>query len=168
MILCINKFRDTRGNIVGYRLEDTDAMMLQDVEASILKDRIKRGMIKVANLKLTSDGKLIDCNPYGKPDTSRKIMLQEYKNGKPRGVEYIDNTLDNISQEELQRLTNRYNENIHVKVSEVTVSNIKPVKEIDVVKFNKDGTYEAKGILGLMNIMTKRREMRIKGLEWDD
>ena len=122
-------------------------------------------MIKVANLKLTSDGKLIDCNPYGMPDTSRKIMIQEYKNGRPRGVEYIDSTLDQISQEELQRRTNRYNSNIQVKVSEVTVSNIKPVKEIAVNKFNTDGTFEPKGIFGLANMMTKRREMRIKGLE---
>lgn len=165
MILCINKFRDNSGRIVGYRLHDNDSQMMQDVEANILKDRIKRNMIKVANLKLTSDGKLIDCNPYGMPDTSRKIMIQEYKNGRPRGVEYIDSTLDQISQEELQRRTNRYNSNIQVKVSEVTVSNIKPVKEIAVNKFNTDGTFEPKGILGLANMMTKRREMRIKGLE---
>lgn len=165
MILCINKFRDNSGRIVGYRLHDNDSQMMQDVEANILKDRIKRNMIKVANLKLTSDGKLIDCNPYGMPDTSRKIMIQEYKNGRPRGVEYIDSTLDQISQEELQRRTNRYNSNIQVKVSEVTVSNIKPVKEIAVNKFNTDGTFEPKGIFGLANMMTKRREMRIKGLE---
>ena len=99
MILCINKFRDNSGRIVGYRLHDNDSQMMQDVEANILKDRIKRNMIKVANLKLTSDGKLIDCNPYGMPDTSRKIMIQEYKNGRPRGVEYIVSTLDQISQE---------------------------------------------------------------------
>lgn len=165
MILCINKFRDNSGKIVGYRLNDNDSTMMQDVAADVLKDRIRRGMIKVDNLRLTSDGRLVDCNPYGMPDTSRKIMIQEYRNGRPRGVEYIDTTLDQISQEELQRRTNRYNSNTQVKVSEVTVSNIRPVKEIAVNKFNDDGTYEAKGILGLMNMMTKRREMKIKGLE---
>ena len=165
MILCINKFRDNSGNIVGYRLEDNQNMILQDVEADFLKDRIRKGVIVVANLKLTSDGKLIDCNPYGKPDASRKIMIQEYKNGRPSGVDYIDNTLDKISQDELKSKTYRGNPNIRVEVSEVTVSNIKPVKEIEVNKFNKDGTFEPKGIFGLMNMMTKRREMRIKGLE---
>lgn len=162
MILCINKFRDNSGKIVGYRLEDDSCMAMQDVEADFLKDRIRRGMVKVANLKLTSDGRLVDCNPYGKPDKENKFMIQEYKNGRLCGTTYMD---ENSSYEEIDKKLRGYSDNIETHVSNVTVSNIKPVKEIKVKNFNKDGTYQAKGILGLMNMMTKRREMRIKGLE---
>ena len=165
MILCINKFRDNSGKIVGYRLQDNDDMAIQDVEASFLKDRMQRGMVKVANLKLTSDGRLVDCNPYGKPDNENKIMIQEFRNGKLRGTIYMDGDTPNS---ELQRRLNGYGNEIQAKVSNITVSNINPVKEIKVRKFNKDGTYEAKGLHGLMNMITKHRDMRIKGLEYNE
>lgn len=162
MILCINKFRDNSGRIVGYRLEDSQNMAMQDVEADFLKDRIKRGMIKVDNLKLTSDGKLVDCNPYGKPDSENKIMIEAFKNGRRFSTSYLDG---NISDAEMQRELAKYSDNIETKVTNVNMSNIKPVKEIKVNKFNKDGTYESRGLFGLMNMMTTKRNMRIKGLE---
>ena len=162
MIMCINKFRDNNGKIVGYRLEDNDTMCLQDVEASFLKSRIQQGMIKVANLRLTSDGRLVDCNPYGKPDTETKFMIKEFKDGKHCGTVYMDG---NTTNEEMQRRLNGYSDKIQTEVSNVNVSNVKPIKEIKVNRFNKDGTYEAKGLFGLMNMMTQRRKMKIKGLE---
>lgn len=162
MILCINKFRDNSNNIVGYRLQDTENMAIQDVEAYFLKTRIRKGMIKVDNLKLTSDGRLVDCNPYGKPDNETKIRIQEFRNGKLCGTTYLDK---NVSNEELQRRLNGYSDKIETKVSNVTVSNIKPVKEIPVKRFYSNGKYEAKGLFGLMNMITTKRNMRIKGLE---
>ena len=162
MILCINKFRDNSGRIVGYRLEDRQSMSMQDVEADFLKDRIKRGMVRVDNLKLTSDGKLVDCNPYGKPDSENKFMVEAFKNGRRFSTTYLD---DNTTDEQMRQELAKYSDNIETKVTNVSMSNIKPVKEIPVIRFNKDGTYESRGILGLMNMMTTKRNMKIKGLE---
>ena len=58
---CIRKFRDKRGSIYGYRLEDLNGN-IQDVDPDNLKCAIAKGHVTVTNLKLTSNNKLIGAN----------------------------------------------------------------------------------------------------------
>ena len=56
---CIEKFRDSKGNIVAYRLMDSN-LKTQDITPQLLKQAIKNNQLDVVNLKLTSDNRLID------------------------------------------------------------------------------------------------------------
>ena len=58
---CIQKFRDKRNVIVGYRIQD-DSGNVKDVTPQQLKQAISNRKIEIRNLKLTSDGKLIRCD----------------------------------------------------------------------------------------------------------
>lgn len=57
---CVEKLRNNNGTIKGYILEDNQGIQ-QYLEANLLKSYIMEGKIKISNLKLTSDNKLIDC-----------------------------------------------------------------------------------------------------------
>jgi hypothetical protein len=59
---CIEKFRDKNNIIVGYRLVDVSGKTI-DVKPDILKSYIKTGKITVVNLTLTSDNRLLSCEP---------------------------------------------------------------------------------------------------------
>lgn len=56
---CIEKFRDSNGKIIGYRLQDDSGRCL-DIEAEQLKLAIFSNQLEVSNLKLTSDSRLIE------------------------------------------------------------------------------------------------------------
>lgn len=56
---CIEKFRDKQGNIKGYRLQDAQGKCL-DITSENLKIEIFAKRFNVVNLKLTTDGRLID------------------------------------------------------------------------------------------------------------
>ena len=56
---CIQKFRDVKGKIYGYRLVDLNGQT-QDVQPDNLKQAIRKCEIHVVNLTLTSDGRLVD------------------------------------------------------------------------------------------------------------
>lgn len=58
---CKEKHRDKNGVIRGYTLVDNHGVG-KLVSAELLKMCIKQGQIKVTNLKMTSDGRLIDDN----------------------------------------------------------------------------------------------------------
>ena len=60
-VKCIQKFRDERGRIYGYRLKDVN-QQTQDVTPENLKNAIRNGKITVVNLKLTSDNRLVDTS----------------------------------------------------------------------------------------------------------
>ena len=56
---CIQKFRDKSNRIYGYRLIDLSGNT-KDITSDDLKKVISAGKIVVINLKLTSDGRLVD------------------------------------------------------------------------------------------------------------
>ena len=56
---CIQKLRDNKGKIYGYRLIDINGKT-QDVEPENLKKAIRNKQIHIVNLTLTSDNRLVD------------------------------------------------------------------------------------------------------------
>lgn len=62
LVTCVNKTRDSQGRIVSYTLEDEFGNQ-KIMEPLNLKAAIINGDIAVNNLKLTSDGRLIDSKP---------------------------------------------------------------------------------------------------------
>lgn len=73
---CIQKFRDKRGVIVGYRLQDSNGAV-NDVNSLQLKQAIRDGRVSITNLRLTSDGRLVDCGAKegtAEPDTDLNLM----------------------------------------------------------------------------------------------
>lgn len=61
IVVCKLKFRDNRGNIIGYRLKDMNNNTI-DILPDSLKKAIKSGRIQVQNLRLTSDDRLVSRN----------------------------------------------------------------------------------------------------------
>ena len=59
---CIQKFRNKRNQIYGYRLQDQQGEII-DVSPTQLKTAIKNKQIHITNLTLTSDNRLIDTTP---------------------------------------------------------------------------------------------------------
>lgn len=60
-VKCIEKFRNSSGQIIGYRLQDINGQT-QDATSDALKKAIKTKQIHVVNLTLTSDNRLVDSN----------------------------------------------------------------------------------------------------------
>ena len=58
-VKCIKKYRDYKGKIIGYKLQDSCGA-IRDVSASELKQAIYSKKIYVENLKLTVDWRLVD------------------------------------------------------------------------------------------------------------
>lgn len=58
-VKCIQKFRNKNNQITGYKLQDCTGAV-KDVTPEQLKNAIRSNSVSVVNLKLTSDGKLID------------------------------------------------------------------------------------------------------------
>ena len=59
-VKCLFKFRDNGGKIVGYRIQNEQGETL-DTTPDQLKMYIYSNQMQVVNLKLTQDGRLIDC-----------------------------------------------------------------------------------------------------------
>lgn len=60
MTRCIEKYRNNNGVILGYLLIDVNTCQTAQVESNELKKLIKSGRIKVENLTLTRDGRLVE------------------------------------------------------------------------------------------------------------
>ena len=73
---CIQKFRDNSGNIFGYRLVDAQGQT-RDFRSNELKNMISKGKLRVLNLKLTSNGRLIDDTEN--PQCVWNELLNKYK-----------------------------------------------------------------------------------------
>ena len=157
MVTCTMKFRDRSNKIVGYRLMGDGRV--QDFEAGELKRAIASGNIRVDNLKLTSDGRLVDCNPFGKPDEMNMVKIQSYRDGRLRSTEFVEGSLDDAKvHAEVQRRVNSFNPKNEQKVTQVKQSTIKPVKEVKVDRMNKDGSYIPSGIRGALNLLNRRNK----------
>lgn len=74
---CIDKIRNSNGKIINYRLSCVNGEVIS-MQPSVLKDRIRSGSINVINLKLTSDGRIIDAkNTDSKKQSNNKASLNK-------------------------------------------------------------------------------------------
>ena len=73
----IQKIRDQKGNIVSYILADSSGNQ-RSVDAYALKNAIYNGQILVDNLRLTSDGRLIDKKPDEKDSDVYGMDISSY------------------------------------------------------------------------------------------
>lgn len=94
---CIQKFRDKNNIIIGYRLQDSNGAVI-DVEPQKLKAVILSGQLEVSNLKLTSDGRLID---------KRESTVIDKKENKQLELSYKE------KQKLLQYVNQKYNDNFY-------------------------------------------------------
>lgn len=83
VVKCVQKRRDMNGSgkIRAYALQDKSGC-IKEVYPDELKQGIRAGQIKVVNLKLTKDGRLIDC----KEEQSRITDIKAYEGGTCRVV----------------------------------------------------------------------------------
>lgn len=101
---CIEKLRDKNGTIKGYVLQDCNGVQMK-FNSEQVKQAIFLQQLTVTNLKLTSDGRLIDNNdssnkPIPQPNNINKQNLQ-----KTDKVEQYINKLKTINCCEWAQLT---------------------------------------------------------------
>ena len=77
IVKCLHKFRNKNNQIIGYTIQDKNGNTV-DVKSEYLKQAIRNSQIKVLNLTLTSDNKLID-KAY-KPQKVQKVQNNNLKN----------------------------------------------------------------------------------------
>lgn len=70
---CIEKFRDKQGRILGYKLQEVGSNKVMPVRPYELKDAIRQNKIKVNNLTLTSDNRLLENKAVAKQNKGNVI-----------------------------------------------------------------------------------------------
>lgn len=107
----VAKIRDKNNVITGYRLFDL-AGGRRDVTAAALKQAIKSGQVNVKNLKLTSDGRLID-----KKDTTQN---QSIVTDTP---EQLENAIEKLMRLTLNEFKKQIKIDAGICVNEIRVEN---------------------------------------------
>lgn len=87
---CINKNRDSKGNIVNYTLVDKNGKKVQ-LTGKQVKEAIKAGQFKITNLQIDSLGRLVDRaeatnKNNNKPIYTKYILKEQYREGKPQSL----------------------------------------------------------------------------------
>lgn len=75
---CIERARDKNGKIISYVLEDKTGIQKR-FTPQILKQQIFYGLIKVDNLTLTSDGRLIEKSAEQEESKNRAVGIDNHK-----------------------------------------------------------------------------------------
>lgn len=115
---CIQKFRDKKNKIYGYRLQDINGQT-QDVTPNDLKNAILNKQIVIVNLTLTTDGRLVDKTPE-KQLQNKKIMPNTVKDTTKELEDMADMIANKIynklkineTAKEIKCLNNNYDGNI--------------------------------------------------------
>ena len=87
---CINKNRDSKGNIINYTLVDKNGKKVQ-LTGKQVKEAIKAGQFKITNLQIDSLGRLVDRaeatnKPANKLKYPKYILKEQYRTGKPQSL----------------------------------------------------------------------------------
>lgn len=87
---CINKNRDSKGNIINYTLVDKNGKKVQ-LTGKQVKEAIKAGQFKIVNLQIDSLGRLVDRaeatnKPANKLKYPKYILKEQYRTGKPQSL----------------------------------------------------------------------------------
>ena len=87
---CINKNRDSKGNIINYTLVDKNGKKVQ-LTGKQVKEAIKAGQFKITNLQIDSLGRLVDraeatAKPANKLRYPKYILKEKYRVGKTQSL----------------------------------------------------------------------------------
>ncbi len=87
---CINKNRDSKGNIINYTLVDKNGKKVQ-LTGKQVKEAIKAGQFKITNLQIDSLGRLVDRaeatdKPANKLRYPKYILKEKYRVGKTQSL----------------------------------------------------------------------------------
>ena len=114
--LCLDKYRDKNGIIIGYKLETMHGFTVTK-SAKEVKDYIKNNRVYVVNLTLTSDGRLVDRKPsytkeFPKPlEIPTKEELDTYRKKAITAARYIFKGLGvELDKNKIKRDKNSYYE----------------------------------------------------------
>ena len=108
MFICTTKFRDRYNNIKGYSIKDCDSGEIKNITPIELKQMMHRGL-KVENLKLTSDNRIINDDDYLKKqaliNSNKKRIIEAYNMpGSENKLKYV---LKKINSHRVGRLMTR-------------------------------------------------------------
>lgn len=108
MIKCISKHRDKNNIIIGYTLEDTETHKRINMLPSELKTNITEGRIRISNLKLTTDNRLIDYDDTQDINIEKQRkhkLVQSYSNG--HNTNKINYAMSKINSKRVGKLVTR-------------------------------------------------------------
>ena len=94
-VKCIQKFRDKTGKIYGYRLQDQQGIT-RDIKSEEIKQAIRSNQIKVINLTLTSDNRLVDTTEKQQTQNNVSNIIGNNLNSI---LQYILNFSDNTTND---------------------------------------------------------------------
>lgn len=118
---CIEKIRDNSGKILAYKIENENGVSRNWYPLEV-KDALILGVPEITNLKLTSDGRIIDKRDNKKTDKLNDIVAHTHK----QIQDYIDNNnlKFNISNNRIE--DNEYEIRIHRTMSDcdITIFNV--------------------------------------------
>lgn len=93
---CIEKLRDKNGTIKGYILQDCNGVQMK-FNSEQVKQAIFLQQPTVTNLKITSDGRLIDNNDNNKPMEKPYTNVATHNVQRTDKVEQCINKLKNMN-----------------------------------------------------------------------
>lgn len=118
---CIEKIRDNSGKILAYKIENENGVSRNWYPLEV-KDALILGVPEITNLKLTSDGRIINKRDNKKTDKLNDIVAHTHK----QIQDYIDNNnlKFNISNNRIE--DNEYEIRIHRTMSDcdITIFNV--------------------------------------------
>lgn len=88
-VKCIEKVRDKNNKITGYKLENLHSEETYLWSPEILRKAIQDNKVNIINLKLSSNGRLIDVGNKEKTTENKEVTS---KKSTPINAHYIDNT----------------------------------------------------------------------------
>lgn len=175
---CVKKIRTSLGKITGYWLQDGNGQS-KFMNSDKLKDAIRAGQIKVTNLTLTKDGRLVDSKEDINVNTNNSDNCTIEKVCDYLGFEYIDKLVTDRSsamycsykdytspKKEIMGLTLRINiivkdgqvktalQHENFELTELTVDMCKSILN----KMSKDTSYYKENVREFLDILVKLSE----------
>jgi len=175
---CTSKVRDKYGNIRGYVIEDESGKSTQ-ISANNLKNALRNNNIHVTNLKLTSDGRLIDKKQGNQTAHSKISQMTQPNNKETLKPEKLVAVYYRMREEELNKYRAKISVNDHYEMirslpelSNAELAWLHSVAERIFASCNRQGIVQADGYFGQQafccsgfdTITGRSRELVLNGL----
>ena len=151
---CIQKFRDNKGKIYGYRLVDLNGQT-QDVTPDNLKNAIRLGHIHIVNLTLTSDNRLMDTSEkqlqakvLGKSPVDPVEKLDETYKDVAKALVYLDKETIDTGDDYEDCVYGRYHQAFDKEPNITSSTNIDELMYKAFLKMTSDKSGEISDLIG--------------------